>query len=376
MPKTKNYKGTRSQPRSLYLVALGLFSLSTYVCLSREFKFDIFENAGFSFKSEPPINWVRRPDAMAKCQKVKKPILYVFFSKGTTESNRLRYDTLNIPDVYNYINANFLPVMVPLGSKHEFTDLEKTPEFKGISAQIGAFNSYPYNGGLCVVPYKMKNAKAEDIRSNANLAELGYLSDEDVTPYGGYNVGRMYGMNNDYSSDGYWRVKTSPELTRYKNKDEFMEYLYNARRWHTLPPTRGKVKWASAKVLERNKKEFQDKPRVLVMLDTVGQYSDRFRLGTLYNKETVRLLNNEFTPVLLEYDESETSAASKKVDALKAKYGVASLPAVVAIDTASGVPEVQRGDAGEQAMQDFLRVSKSTTLKPEKKIELQSGQIR
>lgn len=373
MPKTKKYKGTRSQPRSLYLVALGLFSLSTYVCMSKEFKFDIFENAGFSFKSEPPINWVKRPQALAKCQQVKKPILYVFFNKGTTESNRLRYDTLNIPEVYNYINANFLPVMVLTDSKNNLAELDKIPEFKGISEQVGSFNGYPYNGGLFVVPYRMKNAKAEDIRSNANLAELGYLTDEDVSPYNGYNVGRMYGMTNDYSNEGYWRVKNSPEMTRYKNKDEFMEYLYNARRWHTLPPSRGKVKWASADVLKRDKKEFAAKPRVLVMLDKVGQYSDRFRLGTLYNKETVRLLNTEFTPVLLEYDEGETS---NKIEALKSKYGVASLPAVVAIDTASGVPEVQRGEAGDQAMQDFLRVSKSMQVKHEKLPQLNSGQVR
>lgn len=177
MPRTNKYKGTRSRPVVLYLWALALFGVAGFLGVTKEYDIDFFANLGIVFRTEPPVKWVTRTEALASCERLKKPILYVVLTKGTTASNRIYYEHLNNPEIYNFINENFLPVKAEIKSRGNYSDIDKKEGWSNFSGQING-NGWGYGyaeGGFMVVPYKMKNATGGDIASCANLTELGYL---------------------------------------------------------------------------------------------------------------------------------------------------------------------------------------------------------
>lgn len=359
MVTTKKYKGTRSQPSALYLVALASFGLAAFICLDRQFSLNLTYDLSSPFRRKPPLQWRTRAEALSECAKVKKPILYVLIQKGEPFAYRLESEGLSNPQVSSYINENFLPVRVelPSGYSNSATDLKLGEGFQGFSNQLGSRRQT----GLFVVPYKLAQAKCDEITSSANLAELGRsrYSDFNNHVYGdGYEY--AYGEE-DYRYSGYRGVpvlRRAPYLNSYRDIPDLMRYLYLARSWHTLKPTKGEIKWLSHEIL--NQPNCGDKPRLLVMVNDCGSASDSFRLSCLLSPDVRSLIESDYRPVFVEFHPYEPEK-DKAVQYLKEQYDLRAehdLPAVIKVDNQRSASNILRGNIYRENLIDFLKGQK------------------
>ncbi|OPZ83703.1 MAG: hypothetical protein BWY75_02954 [bacterium ADurb.Bin425] len=355
MPMNKDYKGTRSQPRALYLVALVSFGLAAFFCLDKQFSLHLTYDLSSPFRRKPPLQWRTRSEALSECARVKKPILYVLIQKGEPFAYRLESEGLSSPDVSAYINENFLPVRVemPSGYSNEATERRLGEGFWGFTDQLGSRRQT----GLFVVPYKLARARSDEISSSANLAELGRNRNSDFhnQVYGdGYEY--VYGEE-DYRYSGFRGspvTRRAPYLNSYRDIPDLMRYLYLARSWHTLKPTRGDVKWLSHEVLKEPNQG--DKPRLLVMVKDCGSASDSFRLSCLLNPDVRSLIESDYRPVFVEFHPYEPEK-DKSIQYLKEQYDLRAehdLPAVIKVDN-EGRSNILRGSIYKDSLIDFLK---------------------
>ncbi|MBX9937724.1 MAG: hypothetical protein K2Y32_00650 [Candidatus Obscuribacterales bacterium] len=359
MPTSKNYKGTRSQPRALYLVALVSFGLAAFMCLDKQFSLHLTYDLSSPFRRKPPLQWRTRSEALIECAKVKKPILYVLIQKGESFAFRLESEGLSNPEVSAYINENFLPVRaeIPSGYSNEVTDMKLGEGFKGFTDQLGARRQT----GLFVVPYKLARAKSDEITSSANLAELGRNRNSDFNNHV-YGDGYEYAyVDDDYRYSGYRgapALRKAPYLNSYRDIPDLMRYLYLARSWHTLKPTRGDIKWLSHEVL--NQPNSGDKPRLLVMVNDCGSASDSFRLSCLLNPDVRSLIESDYRPIFVEFHPYEPEK-DKSIQYLKEQYDLRAqhdLPAVIKVDNQRSASNILRGNIYRESLIDFLREQK------------------
>jgi hypothetical protein len=347
MPKTDKYVSTRSQPKRLYLLAVSALLLASVCGIGKEYNFNLLNELASPFRHSPPIVWRTREAALAESGRTGKPILYAILVKGDDASIRMEYDDFNKKDTYEFINANYIPVRIFL--KEKITEESKTPlEFKAFSEQFPL--SYRSSVALFTVPAKLRMRNHNDILSSANLAELG-ISEPNLYGHQNYQYYNNYEPAYSYYGRSEGGNSRGPVLNVYRTHEDLMEYLFAAKNWHYFKPSTGLVHWQPAKLLDGPKPA---KPRVLLLLDDIGQESDHFRLNSLYNREVVDLLNKNCTPILLEYD-TEHPERNKTIDQIKNKYGLTSLPATVFVDAKDGKDDVIRGNAAEQNICEFLR---------------------
>lgn len=357
MPKTDKYVSTRSQPKRLYLLAVSALLLASVCGIGKEYNFNLLNELASPFRHSPPIAWRTREEALAESGRTGKPILYAILVKGDDASIRLEYDDFNKKDTYEYVNANYIPVRIFL--KEKITEESKVPtQLKALSEQFPL--SYRTSAALFTVPAKMRMLKHNDILSSANLAELA-ISEPNLY---GSNTNSLYYNNYEPAFAAYGRYQEGgargPVLNVYRTHDELMDYLFVARNWHHFKPSTGLVHWQSSDLLKGPK---TTKPRVLVLLDDMGMESDNFRLNSLYNRELVDLLNQNCTPILLEYD-VEHPERNKVIDDIKVRYGLSSLPATVFIDAKAGKDDVIRGNVPGQNICEFLRNGLGLPIRP------------
>ncbi len=348
MARTK-YKGTRKQPLLLYLVAGCSFMLASFLCVDKEFGLNITYDLSSPFRKQPPIKWRSRTQAISEAKLTRKPLLYAVLYKGDEFAYRLESDGLCQPEIYNYVNENFIPVKVPV-SVQPVTDESLGKEFKGFTHQV---NMDYQQSGLYVVPYRLLDASGRDIASTANLIELGATDPENVNHYGD-SYGQRFEMGRSSGAFDSLGAHKPPLLVRYRDKEDLLEYLYLAKTWHTLKPTRGLVKWQPSSILnEKTSVRAQVKPRMLFLLADAGYDSDYFRLSSLHSKKLAAIVNSKTRPVLVEYHPFQP-ALDKDIEYLKKQYGVNTLPAVILLDTKDGKPVVQRGNLYEDGLIDFI----------------------
>lgn len=344
MRKTK-LTGTRYQPKAFYLTALSLLLISGVIGVCQEYKINILAELSSPFHKDPPIQWRTESEARLECLKSKKPLLYVFLVRGEDFSLRLENEALNTPQIYNYVNDNFIPVKYSGRPNSVSSKPDLPPNLRGYEAQF----NWPNKGSLLVVPYKMRNANLNDITSSSNPVELGYQDMSKVNQYG-YCYDECGTYYDRYNKP---LVRCKPVLSDYRDNNDLLTFLYLGRIWHTLPPTKGLVHWQSPAVLGGPP---GSKPRVVYMVQEYGASSDDLRLRQFFDVGLTSLLNTEYTPVLLEFKDADDFRDSR-LQKYKARYGVSSLPVAVVVDSKSGKPESQRGYTDATVMTNFLRES-------------------
>ena len=95
----------KKQSRALWIVILIFFVLVTTVFLTQR---------------KDTINWVEDYEAgIELARQQNKPVLLAFYKLHTRFSSQMWQDTYNDPDVIEYVEANFVPILI---------DVDKQPE--------------------------------------------------------------------------------------------------------------------------------------------------------------------------------------------------------------------------------------------------------
>jgi hypothetical protein len=249
------------------------------------------------------------------------------------------------------INTSYIPSKISVSRRDYLKVPTALKSFKDLY-------NLPTRASLIAVPARMIDVSSNDLASSANLMELGI---DDTTSL---EEGNRYAYNNyKYRSQhGQFGIGArASTYSGYINKQDVLDYLYTARLWHQLPPTRGKVAWLSTDTLQ---KPLGDKPRLIALVDDIGTNSDNLRLDVFWPKRITHLINKEFEPVLIEFKHGDQKH-SEQFNYLKEKYGGERLPVLVVEGRTLKAPLVQFGTNGTSSTFDFL----TSALKPESESE-------
>lgn len=312
---------TRSQPLTLYTVALLALVVCIFTGVSFSFGKSRLSDIRSPFCHKPEIFWRSRAVALELCQKERKPILYCALFKDDLNSQRLKYDHLRERRIAEYINANFIPVRVDLESV--INDETVNPELVKIGRQARLFHHKGFQ--LSIVPPDMVNFDAADINSSANFAERGIISPQD----GDFS---LHLKSLDYPYAPHLNESFEPVMFKYDTLAELSHYLFVARNFHRLQPSRGLGNWQALDLLTRT---VAGKRRVLFMVDKYGERSDRYRLKVLNSSYLMSRLNKASLPILVEYDNAHPERTAH-LDYLKARYRARELPCMVDMDAPGG----------------------------------------
>lgn len=327
-PKADSKKRTRYQPKALYTAALCLFTVSALAAIYDDECMEWLGSVNEFLSGPSPIHWYKRADALQVSMKSHKPVLYMFLARRDFSAIRIIGEGLHDREVARIINDNYVPVRVDYDPK------KTNDSLKEYSDQY-----YPNNGtSLVVVPSTMLTAKNQDLTSSANPSELG-ICDLGVLERGEYYGSNCYyGWNSDYTPQGFFG-RRGPIMNGYRSKQDLVEFLASGLLWHRLPPTLGKVDWQPQSTLA---KPIGARRRLIAFVEDYGQSSDSMRLQLFWHKRAVGLINNNFEPVLVQYRNSDGLSSDPALNALKEKYGITNLPALV-IDDGKNPPAVQFG---------------------------------
>lgn len=104
-PKEVPPSAGKKQSRALWIVLLVFFIFVTTVFLTQR---------------RDTINWIEDYEAgIELARRQNKPALLCFFKQGTRFSSDMWQDVYNRPDVREYVEANFVPILI---------DVDKQPE--------------------------------------------------------------------------------------------------------------------------------------------------------------------------------------------------------------------------------------------------------
>jgi hypothetical protein len=342
MQPTKS-KSTRYQPKGLYLAATILLVCSAFYNIGDQFFEEWCDKFTNSLSGESPIHWREGTAAIAEAKRTSKPILYAFLAKRDTFSLQMYGDGFHDPKVAELINENFVPVRVDFNPRNYDHNSALCTKLQN---QFG----YHQHGELLVVPAHMTDMSLSDVESSGNLSEMGVDNIASLEAGDRYN----YNYNNRYRgclrSDGIGFANNSPKFVGYTNKRDLLDYLYESQHWHRLPPTKGKVAWQPQALATA---PLTSKPRLIAFVDNAGTASDNLRLETFWDKKDYKLINANFEPVLVEFRHGDADF-NKPLDALKAKYGITSLPALVIESQKLPAPLIQFGHSNYSMTREFL----------------------
>lgn len=363
MQPTKS-KGTRYQPKGLYIAATVLLAIATFYSVGEQFAEDWFNQFNDGLSGKSLIQWRAHDSAVSESKRTKKPILYAFLTKHDTASLQMYGDGFHDGKIAALINSGFIPVRVDY-NRREYN--HPNPLTSKLHNQYG----YTSTCELLVVPSHMIDMSINDIESTANLSEAGIENTAGLESGNRY----QYNYNNRYRNaygrtDGIGYNGYSAKFAGYTNKRELIDYLYGAQHWHQLPPTKGKVAWVPLSVgntplsvgntplsvasAPLSSKKLSAKPRLLVFVDNAGSNSDSMRLDTFWNSQDYSFINQNFEPVLLEFHHDD-AAFNKPLEAMKEKYGITSLPALVIESKKLAAPLVQFGHNNSESTREFLK---------------------
>jgi len=342
MQPTKS-KGTRYQPKGLYLAASVLLVFAAVYNIGDQFAEEWFDKFTNGLSGESPIHWRQGAAAIAEAKRTSKPILYAFLTKHDNASLQMYGDGFHDPKVADLINSSFVPVRVDYNAR----------DCNHNSALVTQLhNQYGYSSTceLLAVPAHMTDLTVSDIDSTANLSEASIDNTAGLEAGDRYN----YQYNNRYRgfsrNDGLGFTNNSPKFVGYTNKRDLLDFLYESQHWHRLPPTKGKVAWQPLALATA---PLNSKPRLIAFVDNAGAASDNMRLETFWSAKDYKFINKEFEPVLVEFRHGD-DAFNKPLDEMKAKFGITSLPALVIESRQLAAPLVQFGHSNSSSTREFL----------------------
>ena len=209
---------------------------------------------------------------------------------------------------------------------------------------------------LAVVPSSMVHAKQQDLMSSSNPVELG-ISDLSLLERGEFYNNQFYygGCCGDYVAPGHM-ARRGPVLNGFKSKQDLVDFLGTAMLWHKLPPTQGKVAWQPLSSLD---KPIGTKKRLLVFVEDYGATSDLMRTQLFWNARSYKYINENFEPILLQFNVDNPSKDPARLHKLEEQYGITTMPALV-VDDGKNPPAVQFSHTNLESSMSFLQQNMNT----------------
>ncbi|MDR3614461.1 MAG: thioredoxin family protein [Candidatus Obscuribacterales bacterium] len=270
MAQTKRIN-TKYSPVALYCSA-AIFLLAAIVCgIAESIK---------PFEAPKKIHWCSLGAAKSEALLSKKSVLYVFSANWCQPCKKLETVTFANQSVVDFINKNFIPVLVIDQEKEKG---ENPPEIKRLQKQCSV-TAFPT---LTVVTPEFFEAAPNDLYSTGNKTEQ-------------LLVVSALGWNTDAAGDSYdhWLSNNHehiPSSSGYLDADDCLNYLRLSTRWHKLRPDQGKVHWSPLLAVPS-----LQEPQLIALVEKHGRKSDWLRLEVFDNNLASQFFNANFDSHIVE----------------------------------------------------------------------------
>lgn len=300
---------TRHHPKALYICAVIFVALA---CAGR------IAYEQISWAHADLVKWRTIADGEKEALRDRKPILYFFTAAWCPPCKRLKGEGFANAEIAEYINANFVPVMIV---DRQMEDGTNPPDVKKREKRYSV-DSFPT---LVLEHWELLNGDPVDVFSpSSHTHEL-------------------------LRSDRWWL----PKFKGFSSKEDLKENLRVAHLWLKLPAGRGQVNWRPAQGLKWRQAS-KDKSTLIVVLTQRHEESNKARLRLFSWDKASDYLNRYFDCYLLEHSRAGASPTHELAEEARRRYDLKRLPAFIVLTDGDKETPVSCGFSGAGATFDFL----------------------
>lgn len=328
-----SYVSSKADPQALYFAAAA-FVLLTIIGATIEHLFP------------PPstdlVKWRALNEYQSEAEKTGKPVLFVFTAEWCGPCKRMEKEAFADKKIADKINNNYIPVMVIDESREK----GKNPPNIEKLEKLCDVDSFPT---LVVVPANLLDGSTKDIYSTGSKAEYDLVLKMMWPSFfeSAEEIAKSFSdrFEEEYLDNYHERI---PALQGYGGKDKLEDYFWKAKMWHRTQLSRGKIAWQPVDKIGSG-----TKPTLIALVENCGYASDHMRLGLFESEDADELINENFTPVLLDFKRGKLEKNDPKLLEIKAKYKIKELPALVVL-TPGKEPAIQDGFTSLEHTLQFL----------------------